>query len=150
MKRAILSAAVAIALVAGLSAQDKPNFAGSWEMDRARSSRFAGGAPAMITVDGSKMTVTRTMAGNSSSLVYMLDGTPSTNSPCPDCPPMILTSKWEGNVLVTTMGTGGRVERHSIQEDGTLRIDITISRDGKSETGTLVFNRAKVGAKSVQ
>ena len=37
----------------------------------------------------------------------------------------------------------GRIEKHSIQEDGTLRIDITISRDGKSETGTLVFNKVK-------
>ena len=140
MKRAILSAALAVALVAGLSAQDKPNFAGTWEMDRARSSEFAAGAPAIITVEGAKMTITRTMAGNSSSLVFMLDGTPSKNIRCEGCTPVILTSKWEGNVLVTPIGPN-RIEKYSIQEDGTLKMEITIP--SRNETGVLVFNKVK-------
>jgi hypothetical protein len=140
MKHAILSAALAVAFVAGPSAQDKPNFAGTWEMDRARSSQFAAGAPAVITVEGAKMTVTRTMAGNSSSLVFMLDGTPSKNIRCEGCEPVILTSKWEGNVLVTPIGPS-RIEKYSIQEDGTLKMEITLT--SKNETGVLVFKRVK-------
>ena len=34
MKRAILSAALAVAFVAGVSAQDKPNFVGTWRNER--------------------------------------------------------------------------------------------------------------------
>ena len=50
------------------------------------------------------MTIIRTIAGNSTSTVYMLDGTPSKNmSGAADKQREITyTSKWEGHVLVTT------------------------------------------------
>ena len=140
IRRAILSAALAVAFAAGMSAQQKPNFAGTWEMDRAKSSPFAAGAPAIIAVEGAKMTITRTMAGNSSSLVFMLDGTPSKNSRCEGCPDTILVSKWEGNVLVTPLGPN-RIERYSIQDDGTLKMEIFLH--GRNETGVLIFNKVK-------
>jgi hypothetical protein len=119
MTRATLSAAFAIALMAGLSAQDRPNFAGKWKPSGSFTSWT-------ITVEGNRMTVTQTIAGNSDSTVYMLDGTPSTktidgpNGPVEN----VLTSTWEGNVLVTTITSPSstRIERRSIEADGTMKV----------------------------
>src|SRR5215207_5366939 len=98
MPRAILCVVLALAFMAGVSAQGKPNFAGTWKA----SGSFNVWT---ITVEGSKMMVTMTVAGNSESTVYMLDGTPSKktidgpNGPVEN----VLTSTWEGAVLVTTI-----------------------------------------------
>ena len=124
MTRALLSAALAIVFMAGVSAQDKPNFAGKWKAAGSFNSWT-------ITVEGSKMTVTMTVAGNSDSTVYMLDGTPSTktmegpNGPVEN----VLTSTWEGGVLVTTITAPAmtRVERRSIEADGTMKVQTTIT-----------------------
>ena len=132
MKRAILSAALAIVCVVGVSAQAKPNFAGKWKSDNSFSSWT-------ITVEGSKMTVTRTVAGNPESIVYMLDGTPS-NNPLEGAKGPIdkfYTSTWEGNVLVTTI-TGASpnpvIERRWLEPDGTMRFNTTIVIQGKPQT----------------
>lgn len=126
MRRATVSAALAfaIALAAVVSAQDKPNFAGKW--------KAAGSFTAWtITVEGNRMTVTQTIAGNSDSTVYLLDGTPSVktmegpNGPVEN----VLTSTWEGAVLVTTITAPSmtRVERRSIEPDGTMKVQTTIT-----------------------
>jgi hypothetical protein len=124
MKGAIVAAALAIACMAGVSAQDRPNFAGKWKASGSFTSWT-------ITVEGNRMTVTTTIAGNSESTVYMLDGTPSIktmegpNGPLED----VLTSTWEGAVLVTTMTAPSmtRVERRSIEADGTMRVQTTLT-----------------------
>ena len=141
MKRAILSAALAVAFVAGMSAQDKPNFAGTWKpVDSFNRTR--------ITVEGSRMTVTITLAGNSDSTVYMLDGTPSTKTITgPGGKPIeqVYTSKWEGNVLVTTITTAApdpMVEKRWLDPDGTMKVERTIVLKGKPETSpTSVFKK---------
>jgi len=151
MKRAILSAALAVAFVAGVSAQGKPDFTGTWKPDPARSKTIGGLGPALtITVEGSKMTIVRTVAGNSSSTVYLLDGRPSKNTiGVPGRQAEITyTSNWEGNVLVTTWSnpTITNVERRSIQDDGTMKVEVTHNYNkepGKSESSTRVFNKAK-------
>jgi hypothetical protein len=124
MKGAILSAVLAIACVAGVSAQDKPNFAGKWKAAASFTART-------ITVEGNKMTVTQTIAGNSDSTVYLLDGTPSTNtSEGPNGPvDIVYTSTWEGAVLVTTIVAPSmtRIERRSIEPDGTMKVQTTIT-----------------------
>jgi hypothetical protein len=124
MKPAILSAALAIAVMAGVSAQDKPNFAGKWKAAGSFNSWT-------ITVEGNKMTVTMTVAGNSDSTVYMLDGTPSTKTIEGPNGMMenVLTSTWQGDVLVTTITAPGmsRVERRSIQADGTMKVQTTFT-----------------------
>jgi hypothetical protein len=129
MTRAILSAALAIAFVAGVGAQDKPNFAGKWKQAGSFNSWT-------ITVEGSKMTVTMTVAGNSDSNVYLLDGTPSTKTV--EGPNGMLenvsTSTWEGDVLVTTtkMGSGATmVEKRWLEPDGTMRVQNTLNFPGK-------------------
>src|SRR5688572_22402272 len=141
MKRAILSVALAVAFVAGVSAQDKPNFAGTWKpVDSFNRTR--------ITVEGSKMTVTITLAGNSDSTVYMLDGTPSKKTmKGPGGKPMeqVYTSKWEGNVLVTTITTAApdpMTEKRWLDADGTMKVERTIVLKGKPETSpTSVFKK---------
>jgi hypothetical protein len=129
MRRAILSAIVAIAFLTGVSAQDKPNFAGKW--------KAAGSFNAWtITVEGSRMTVTMTVAGNSDSTVYLLDGTPSTKTiEGPNgSVENVSTSTWEGDVLVTTTRTGSGatiVEKRWLEPDGTMRVQNTFNFPGK-------------------
>jgi hypothetical protein len=127
IRRAILSAVLAAAFAAGVSAQGKPNFAGRWKADGSFNLWT-------ITVEGSRMTVTMTVAGNSESTVYMLDGTPSTktiegpNGPVEN----VHTSTWEAGVLVTTITAPGmaRVERRSIEADGTMKVQTTFTMMG--------------------
>jgi hypothetical protein len=123
MKRAIISAALAVAFVAGVSAQDARNFVGTWRTDMSRSKTGSGtvGPDQTITVEGSKMTVTQTTAGNSSSRVYTLDGTPSKTGET------VVTSKWEGHVLVTIFSSPGgeRIEKRSMEPDGAMKVELT-------------------------
>ena len=106
------------------AAQDTRNFAGTWKASGSFNSWT-------ITVEGSKMTVTMTVAGNSESTVYMLDGTPSTKTiEGPNgTVETVFTSTWEGDVLVTTITAPAmsRVERRSIQADGTMLVQTTIT-----------------------
>ena len=127
MKRAIFSVAVAIACMAGVSAQEKPNFAGTWKSSGSFNSWT-------IAVEGSKMTVTMTVAGNSDSTVYMLDGTPSTKTiegPA-GLVEQVYTSTWEGDVLVTTITTPAPASmtlfvRRSIEADGTMKVQTNLT-----------------------
>ena len=45
----------------------------------------------------------------------------------------VYTSTWEGDVLVTTITTGSEhhVERRSIEPDGTMRVQNTLTVQGK-------------------
>lgn len=129
MKRVILSTALALAAFAGVSAQKKPNFAGKWKEVASFNSWT-------ITVEGAKMTVTVTVAGNSESTVYMLDGTPSkkTIEGPKGMMENVATSTWEGDVLVTTtkMGSGATVvEKRWLEPDGTMRVQNSFSFPGK-------------------
>ena len=129
MRCALLSAVAALAFMAGVSAQDRPDFAGTWKADNSYNSWT-------ITVEGSKMTVTMTVAGNSESTVYILDGTPSTKTfEGPNgLMENVYTSTWEGDVLVTTTKTAfgsTMIEKRWIQPDGTMRVQNTLSVPGK-------------------
>ena len=129
MKRKVLSAILAIACLAGVSAQSKPNFAGKWKAADSFNTWT-------ITVEGSKMTITVTMAGNSESTVYLLDGTPSKktfegpNGPAEN----VSTSTWDGNVLVTATKTAfGSIitEKRWLEPDGTMRVQNSLEIPGK-------------------
>jgi hypothetical protein len=114
------------------TAQDPPGFAGTWKSPDSFD-RW------MITVEGTRMTVTRTVAGNSESTVYMLDGTPSRNIAGKGGVEVeqTYTSKWEGSVLVTTIATpnSSRTERRSLEADGTMKVQSTLMLQGKPMTG---------------
>ena len=127
--RAILSAALALAVIGGVSAQEKPNFAGKWKAAGSFNSWT-------ITVEGNKMTVTMTVAGNSDSRVYLLDGTPlKTTVEGPNgVMENVSTSTWEGDVLVTTikMGSGATmIEKRWMEPDGTMRVQNALTFPGK-------------------
>ena len=129
MRRAVLSLVALLALMAGLSAQDKPNFAGTWKA----AGNFNWWT---ITVEGNKMTVTLSIAGNSESTVYLLDGTPSKKiieGPAGTME-LVHTSRWEGDVLVTTITGPGqeRIESRSMEADGTMRVKtVFVTMGGK-------------------
>ena len=100
MKRAILSAALAIAFMAGVSAEDKPNFAGKWTRDAEKTTAAnpnagggggggggrgggGGGGGATFEIKQDATTLTRTAIGQDgtpgAAAVYKLDGTDSKN-----------------------------------------------------------------------
>ena len=129
MHRTLVATALAICFVAGAFAQAKPNFAGKWKADGSFNSWT-------ITVEGSRMTVTVTVAGNSESTVYLLDGTPSKKAfEGPTGPAEnISTSTWDGDVLVTATQTAfgtTLVERRWLEPDGTMRVQNTLNIPGK-------------------
>ena len=145
MKFAILAAVLVVASVGSASAQDRPNFEGTWQIDTA-TSRYYGGAPTeTITVDGSRMTISRTVARSTATMVYMLDGTPSKNmvSMAGKQIEMTYTSRWEGNSLVTTIPgpVVNLTERRSIEADGTMQVELTFDffKQRKSESSTRVY-----------
>jgi hypothetical protein len=127
MKRAIFSLVAVLAFMVGVSAQDRPNFAGTWKAAASFNTWT-------ITVDGNKMTVTMTVAGNADSTVYLLDGTPSikTIEGPNGTVENVYTSTWDGNVLVTKITGPGmeRVERRSIEADGTMKLQTVFTMMG--------------------
>ncbi len=129
MTRTIMAMIAALAFVAGAAAQDKPNFAGTWKADNSYNVYT-------ITVEGNKMTVTMTVAGNSESTVYLLDGTPSKETIEGPNGTMenVSTSTWDGDVLVTTTKTGfgtTLTEKRSLQADGTMKVQRSLEIPGK-------------------
>ena len=148
--RTVLSAALAVSLSTVVSAQDKPNFVGTWKIDPSRSDEYSGGAPPeTITAEGSRMTITRTVVGISEVRMYLLDGTPSKNvsGPAGKQAEVTYTSKWEGTVLVTTSShpAVNITEKRSIQADGTMKVEaiFNFTKARPSETGIMVFNKVK-------
>ncbi len=122
--RVLLAVSLAFTCAAGVIAQSKPNFAGTWKTDTSFTSWT-------IAVEGNKMTVTMTVAGNSDPTVYLLDGTPSTKKI--EGPQgiidMVYTSAWEGDVLVTTITAPAmtRIERRSLEADGRMKVQTTLT-----------------------
>lgn len=147
MKWAMLAAVITVAFVTSVPAQDRPNFEGTWQIDTTRSKYYAGASLETITVVGSKMTISRTVAGNTAWTEYMLDGTPAKNlvGPAGKQIEMIYTSRWEGNALITTIPALNRTERRSIEADGTMKVELTFDflKENRSESTIKVFIRVE-------
>jgi hypothetical protein len=157
MKRAIFSGILAVLFAVGAAAQTKPNFAGTWQLDPEKSTqpqgnRQGGGNPAPLTivVEGSKMSISRTMgqSGNVQTTVYLLDGTVSKNTMAGrgDAPPteITYTSKWDGAKLVTTIVNprGTSTETRWIDADGTMVVEtVSTGQDGTPMTRKQVFKK---------
>lgn len=139
MKRALLAAILAMASIAAVSAQDKPDFTGTWRSPDSFTQWT-------ITVEGSRMTVTMTVAGNSDSTVYLLDGTPSikTMEGPNGMIESVYTSTWEGRVLVTTITTPGpnpMIEKRSIEADGTMKVERIVTIQGQPQAHAQLFKK---------
>lgn len=158
MKRAIFSGILAVLFTVGMTAQAKPNFAGTWTLDAEKSVMAGGGGrqggmgaqPITITVEGPKMSSSRTMgqSGNTVTTVYMLDGTVSKNTMMGrqgGAPTEVTyTSKWDGAKLVTTIANprGTSTETRWIEADGTMVVETTrTGPDGTPVTAKLVYKK---------
>ena len=151
MKRmtAVLSVAAVVLMAAGVLAQAKPNFAGSWVMD-APAAPAAGAAPAggggggrggggrggggwgmeiTIVQDATTLTVNGMAGGAATKTVYKLDGTDSKNMVAGrgGAEPTEQVSKavWTGATLViTTTAQNGDTKRTLSMAGGDLVIDV--------------------------
>lgn len=164
MKRAVFAAALALVFTAGVAAQAKPDFSGTWTLDAERSvmpqgrgggmgggrQGGMGGGPVTITVAGQQMSVSRAMgqSGNTMTTVYMLDGTASKNTMGGrgGAEPMevVYTSKWEGAKLVTAIATprGTSTESRWLEADGSMVVETTrTSPQGDVITTKLVYKK---------
>lgn len=163
MKRALFSGILAVLFTAALAAQARPNFSGTWTLDAEKSvmpqGRGAGqgggrqggmgGGPLTITVEGQKMSVSRTMgqSGNTMTTVYMLDGTASKNTMAGrggQAMEIVYTSTWNGAKLVTTIQNprGTSTETRWLEADGTMVVETTRTNPrGETVTAKLVYKK---------
>jgi len=159
MKRTLFPGILAVLFTAGVLAQAGPNFAGTWTLDPDKSVMAGGGGrqggmgqqPLTITIDGAKMSVSRTMgqSGNTVTTVYMLDGTVSKNSMMGrqggEPTEVTYTSKWDGAKLVTTIVSprGTSTETRWIEADGTMVVETArTGPDGTPVTAKLVYKKS--------
>ncbi|HEX6324046.1 MAG TPA: hypothetical protein VFZ36_10000 [Vicinamibacterales bacterium] len=164
MKRALFTGILAVLFTAGMMAQAKPDFSGTWTLDPEKSvmpqGRGAGmgggraggmgGGPITITVEGQKMSISRTMgqSGNTVTTVYMLDGTASKNTMAgrggAEPVEVVYTSKWNGAKLVTTIANprGTSTETRWIEADGTMVVETTRTNpQGEAVTSKQVYKK---------
>src|SRR4051812_16097921 len=115
MRRKFLATAAAllVVLAAGVAAQARPDFSGTWMMDPAPAADAGGrgagrgaagfqpgfGPQVTIKQDATTLTINR---GQGSPLIYKLDGSPSKNTVTRDGQPQdqVAKASWEGNKLV--------------------------------------------------
>ena len=162
MKRAMFAAILACVFSAGVMAQAKPDFSGSWTLDAEKSvmpqgrgggqgggrQGGMGGGALTIAVEGQKMSVARTMgqSGNMMTTVYMLDGAESKNMLMGrgGSAEAVYKSRWGGARLVTTItgDMGTATETRWLEADGTMVVETTrTGRDGAPMTAKLVYRK---------
>ena len=164
----ISTLAIVVALAATAAAQAKPDFSGTWRFDDAKSDPAPargggggggggrgggrmGGAPATamtITQTPAQLSMDRTTAQGSQTVVYKLDGSESTNTI--GMGPATSKAAWDGSRLVitttqTVQGRGGEItinskEIYSVQ-GSTLTIETTRSTPGGEISRKLVYTK---------
>jgi hypothetical protein len=157
MMRRFVSTLFALATVAAgpLAAQSHPSFSGTWVLDTAKSQGMVPKSSELkITQTDKSLTIERNAVGPtgqqvSSTLVYNLDGTPSTNTLGGSGMTVDLksTTTWEGPALVintTADFQGGmkQTERLTLDDAGkqlTVHGDIAVA--GQTASGKLVFTK---------
>jgi hypothetical protein len=148
----VMLTAMALAMPAGLVAQDKPNFSGTWVLQTDKSD-YGMMPPPMSRTDiidhqEPKITIKRTAATaegeNKLDLVYAVDGKPWKNQAGPQ--EVSSTLHWEGQELVvvsevdTPQGLATLTDRWSLSADGkTLTQTRTISIQGQELKQTMVL-----------
>ena len=135
------------------TAQDKPNFSGSWTLvvdpnAPAPTGRGGGGGglgqAATITQDAKTLTITRTTQNGEIKIVYNLDGSESKNMMMGrgGQTEQISKATWDGNTLVVTtnftMGENAvtRTEKYSLDAQGQLVVATTAPGRGGGEPMT--------------
>ena len=133
-----------VALTAVVAAQPKPDFSGTWRLEKSSTGQGApGAANAVIVITQDARTLTVKQAGFKT-IVYRLDGAPAKNSRPGTSGEATYTTVWQGKKLVTTItgGLSGREERYI---EGGLMVDFA---EGQSSVGpsfarTLYWKKVK-------
>ena len=157
-------AAIVLAITSAVFAQAKPDFSGTWTLDRDKSEMpqmgggggRPGGAPTgdmVVTIKQSAdtLTIEQKMGDmGTRTMNYKLDGSESVNSGMRGGEAKS-TTKWDGSKLVTettqTMtGPNGEMtmkskEIRSLESDGTMRVDVTRETPRGTSTSKLVFKK---------
>lgn len=154
MKRALFAAIVAVTVAAGVTAQARPDFSGTWVLDTEKSvmGRMGGGrggagmAALTIATSGSTLTATREGMNGPVSTVYKLDGAESKNMQMGrgGSAEAIYRSRWDGEKLVTTItgGMGTATETRWLDSDGSMVVETTRpGRGGTPMTMKLVYRK---------
>lgn len=170
MKHALMAALVLfLALPQAVLAQAKPDFSGTWTFDEAKSDPAParagrgggggggrgggrmGGAPATamtIKQTAAELSMDRTTAQGSQTIVYKLDGSESTNTIGPG--PATSKAMWDGNKLVVTttqtvQGRGSEITINSkdiySMDGNVLTIETTRTTPGGDQTRKLIYTK---------
>jgi hypothetical protein len=167
-RKALWATAIALAITGAVFAQAKPDFSGTWTLDRDKSEMpqmgGAGGRPGgggmgapmgdvTVTIKQSADTVTieqKMGETGSRTLTYKLDGSESVNQGMCGGEAKS-TTKWDGNKLVTEStqtfnGPNGEMtmkskEVRSLDADGTMHVEVTRETPRGTNTSKLVFKK---------
>jgi hypothetical protein len=144
MQRAFAYLAVATVLTAGVLAQAKADFSGTWTLVPDAAAAQAGGSrggrgmlglgqQATIAQDAKALTITRATQAGEFKSTYNLDGSKSTNSVIvgENSLELVSTSKWDGSQLVITTTSNF--------QGNTFETTMRLSLDG----GTLVVETTR-------
>lgn len=129
-------------------AQDKPDFSGSWTLvvdpNAAPTGGRGGGRGglgqgAMLTMDATTLTITRTTQGGEVKTVYKLDGSESKNTVAMgrggNSVEQVSKAVWDGNKLVVTtnymMGDNAVVTTQTFSLDASGQLVVTFEGPGR-------------------
>ncbi len=168
-RKTVWLAAIMLAVTSAVFAQNKPDFSGTWTLDRDKSEmpqmggggRPGGGGGGMggmmadmtvtIKQTADTLTLEQKMGDmGSRTTTYKLDGSESVN-PGMRGGEAKSTSKWDGDKLVTEgtqtfNGPNGEMtmkskEVRSLQPDGTMLVEVTRETPRGTNTSKLVFKK---------
>jgi hypothetical protein len=126
-------AALALLVPSLRSADNNPDFSGTWEMDATRSeSAHSSAASRPVTLvirqTAAELSVETRQGGQSETIAYKLDGS-ETQKPAQDNGPFEWRARWEGTKLVT--------ETHRNINRSTVTIKEILSLDAKAKEMTV-------------
>ena len=164
-RKAVWTAAVVLAITSAVFAQKKPDFSGTWTLDRDKSEMpqmgGGGGRPGgggqmgdvIVTIKqtADTLTIEQKMGEmGTRTMNYKLDGSESVN-PGMRGGEAKSTTKWDGDKLVTdttqTMtGPNGEMtmkskDVRSLDPDGTMHVEVTRETPRGTSTSKLVFKK---------
>lgn len=144
---AVLSAATVVLMTGGLTAQEKPSFAGKWVLETASNGRDGLGRALTIAQETNTLTIEYITVGENPvprKLIYTLDGAESTNTIMGRAGQTTQVSKatWSGNTLVITTerATGGHKRTFNL-ESGKLVVEASTSGFGPMPT-RIIYKKA--------
>ncbi len=154
MKRAFVPLiALILAISAGLAAQSKPSFAGTWKLASDASENPMTASQLVASDDGKVLTVMSTSQFGETKTIYNFDGSPAKSPLDFNGTQIDRTTKavWEGTnlVLTTTSDFGGMPfeikQVLSLGADGTLSVQTTFpdfQGGGAPTTTTATYKKA--------